>query len=164
MKLVTTSDAHVAEMMTWFPDRHSCAIWAGLDFRYPFNSASFREDIRLNLPSYSLVDDSGAFEAFGQYYVRAERCHLARLVVSPLHRGRGLGSVLIRALSHAGRSALKVTECSLFVMEDNTPARRLYERMGFVSVTCAKEELPHVQGMLFVVASRDTVDTWEDWN
>lgn len=164
MKLVTPNDGHLSEMMNWFPDRRSCAIWAGPEFRYPFDATSFREGVRLDLPSYSLVDDRGALAAFGQYYLRAARCHLARLVVSPIYRARGLGYALIRELSRIGRGALNVTECSLFVMEDNTPARRLYERMGFASTPYPENDLPHVHGMLYMVASRETADSWECGN
>jgi uncharacterized protein YndB with AHSA1/START domain len=39
--------------------------------------------------------------------------------------------VLVRALAAHGCAALGVRECSLFVLASNTPARRLYARLGF---------------------------------
>src|SRR5687768_17388388 len=98
MNLVTAAQTHLLEMLHWFPDRHSCAIWGGPEFRYPFTEATFREDIRLHLPSYSLLGNDGALIGFGQYYLRVGRCHLARLIVSPQHRGRAAGAFMIREL------------------------------------------------------------------
>jgi len=161
MELVTVCDAHIAELMRWFPDADSCATWAGPDFRFPFTDATFREDLRLTLPSLSLVDSNAELLAFGQYYLRAGRCHLARLAVRPRARGQGLGRKLIARLSRIGRRNLQVSDCSLFVFEDNAPARRLYERLGFAPAVYPEENLPQVQGMLYMVASSDAVDAWE---
>lgn len=131
MKLVATSEPHLLQLMGWFPDARSCAVWAGPDFRYPFNEITFREDVRTELPSFSMVDDHRELLGFGQYYSRLGRCHLARLVVSPNHRGRSLGAVLIRELCQLGCSDLETDQCSLFVLADNAPALRLYSRVGF---------------------------------
>jgi len=161
MKLATTIDGHIDSMMDWFLDRRSCAIWAGPDFRYPFTAETFREDMRLSLPSYSLVIDTDEFVAFGQYYARLQRCHLARLAVAPNHRGHGIGHILIRELSRVGRKSVGASECSLFVMDDNTPARRLYEHMGFVTTPYLGGDIREVPGMLYMVASHEAADGWE---
>ena len=55
---------------------------------------------------------------------------IQNLGISPLHRGRGLGSIL---LQHAARGfqTIGLTRMHLEVTTDNTAAIRLYERMGF---------------------------------
>lgn len=132
MTIVPVDASHLAEMMTWFPDADACLVWGGDQFRFPFTAESFRHDSRVDhLPSCALMDDDGAFVGFGQYYRREGRCHLARLAIAPAHRGRGFGTALVDALSHRGREELGVDEDSLFVLEHNVDAQRLYKRLGF---------------------------------
>lgn len=50
---------------------------------------------------------------------------LVDICVDPLHRGKGIGTAAIERLIALGK------EVRLSVVKDN-PARRLYERMGFV--------------------------------
>ncbi len=126
----------MAELMGWFPTWESCAVWNGPGFRFPFTSASFIEDSKLqSFASFVLINEAGAAGAsplaFGQYYLRAGRCHLARLVTAPTHRSRGLGTQLIHSLEQEGMRVLGIRECSLFVSRANPRALALYERLGF---------------------------------
>jgi len=129
--LAAAAPPHLLEIMSWFPSRESCQIWGGPEFRFPFTAQSFHADCHLELPSRVLLDGSGMPCGFGQYYLRAARCHLARLAIAPALRGRGLGARLIELLSDEGRAALGVEHCSLFVSIANTTALALYERLGF---------------------------------
>jgi len=132
LRLEPATPAHALEMMGWFASLESCRVWGGPEFRYPFTVASFREDCRLaKLPSFALLDAADTLHGFGQYYLRAQRCHLARLVIAPAQRGRGFGTELLELLASAGRAALGVEQCSLFVACANTAALALYQRMGF---------------------------------
>jgi ribosomal protein S18 acetylase RimI-like enzyme len=135
LQLIKATEAHAPQIMTWFPDEHSARIWGGPAFRFPFTSETFLADSKLAvLPSYVLVRDRGELCAFGQFYLRAGRCHLSRLAVAPTRRGRGLGTQLIQMLMQEGTKTLGVTESSLFVHITNTSALALYQRLGF---TCA---------------------------
>jgi len=129
--LVEATPAHVLQMTGWFPSAESCHVWGGPEFRFPFTAESFRADCHLELPSFALLDAGGTLCGFGQYYLRAGRCHLARLVIAPAHRGRGFGTRLIELLAQAGQAALGVTGCSLFVSAANSSALALYRRLGF---------------------------------
>jgi len=150
MKLIALAEPHLVELMQWFPDQQSCAIWAGPDFRYPFTQETFREDMRLQLPTYSLISDDGELLGSGQYYLRVGRCHLARLAISPRHRGRALGAVLIRELCQRGCAELNVDHCSLFVLTSNTPAMRLYTRLGFKEALYPGE-MPDIEGCIYML-------------
>ena len=82
----------IQSLMHWFPTHDDVNIWGGPTFRYPFTTATFLEDIHWGkMASFSLRDDSGALRGFGQVYDRDGRIHLARLVVEPQLRGRGVG-------------------------------------------------------------------------
>ena len=120
------------ELMTWFPDAATLRLWGGPEFRFPFTLASFREDTKMDgIDSFSLVDDDGTLAAFGQCYLRIERCHFGRVGVAPQRRGRGLGSRLLAEMAAWGQARFGPRELSLFVHRDNPDAHRLYLRLGF---------------------------------
>jgi len=132
MKLEPANSEHLQALMTWLPDLRQCRQWGGPAFRFPFTAQTFIEDCRWpDLPSCVLVNEQGEPLAFGQYYKRLDRCHLGRLIVSPEHRGTGLGRTLVIELSRKGCRELNTSECSLFVLKDNAPARALYRKLGF---------------------------------
>ncbi len=58
------------------------------------------------------------------YQVAGDLCDIDRLVVSPEHFGKGLASMLVGALLHHPRITVSTGT-------QNTPARRLYEKLGF---------------------------------
>jgi len=119
--------------MTWFATEHSCRVWGGPEFRFPFTAETFLADSALaRLPSYALIRESAELCGFGQFYLRAGRCHLSRLAVAPAHRGRCLGTQLIERLLQEGKKKLGITQSSLFVHVTNTSAIALYERLGFM--------------------------------
>lgn len=157
MNLERATDGHLRELMGWFPDRHSCLVWGGPQFRHPFTETTFVEDTRVReLPSFALVDADDRLLAFGQYYERVGRCHLGRLVVSPGHRGGGLGRRLIGALTELGSRQFDASECSLFVARDNVRAAKLYRELGFLE-TDYPEHDPAVAPYLYMVATAATL-------
>ena len=147
----TTPD-HLRQMMSWFADAQACRLWGGTEFRYPFTEETFVADSRCEaLPTYSLLGEGGRLLGVGQYYDRLGRCHLARLAISPEHRGRGLGTQLIAQLIELGVPVLQTSECSLFVARINPAAARLYARLGFAIVPYPDDSLP-LDGMDYMVA------------
>jgi ribosomal protein S18 acetylase RimI-like enzyme len=122
----------VPELMTWFEDADALHSWGGPEFRFPFTAASFREDSKVDsIDSFALVSEGGSVAAFGQCYLRVDRCHFGRVGVSPLRRGQGLGTRLLHEMAAWGLSEFGPRELSLFVHVDNTRAHRLYARLGF---------------------------------
>jgi ribosomal protein S18 acetylase RimI-like enzyme len=123
------------ELMTWFPDAHSLRIWGGPEFRFPFTAVTFREDAKFDgIDSFALVADDGGLAAFGQCYLRIERCHFGRVGVAPAWRSKGLGTRLFREMAEWGQARFGLRELSLFVKRDNEAAYRLYRRLGFGEV------------------------------
>lgn len=132
MELVKVTTGHLQSLMTWFEDEAALKDWAGPGFRYPYDEASFREDLNLNqLVSRALVAEGEELIGFGQFYSRLGRCHLGRLVINPGCRGQGAIDELIGQLAALGIPALQAAECSLFVLQHNRAALRAYRRNGF---------------------------------
>lgn len=125
-------------LMTWFSSAAEVNVWGGPKFRYPFTAETFRKDCHWpKMASYCLCDRHGAMDrhaamcAFGQYYDRNGYMNLARLIVAPGQRGRGLGRELVTRLMQAAADSLTLDEFSLFVYQDNVPALKLYQSLGF---------------------------------
>jgi ribosomal protein S18 acetylase RimI-like enzyme len=154
VQLQRFEDAQLPELMTWFPDREACTVWGGPGFRFPFSADTFREDTKLDrLSTWALLDDDRALAGFGQYYLRAGRCHLGRLAIAPGMRGLGLGSTLVRELCRVGSADVGVDSYSLFVMPGNERALRLYQRLGFAAVAYP-EPAPMFEDCVYMVALR----------
>ena len=96
--------ADIDVLMAWFPQQEDVLIWGGPSFRYPFTRETFFEDIYWGrMASFVLRDPAEEFAAFGQVFERLGRIHLARLVVHPALRARGVGKRLLRMLMIASR-------------------------------------------------------------
>jgi len=132
------------ELKAWFDDARAVRSWGGPNFRYPFTAETFAEDCRWpGMDSFCLRKPDPAsggkpndgtrvgFVAFGQLYDRNGRINLARLVVHPEMRGRGIGRRLVGLLMVAGARLLPLDEYSLFVYRDNDAAISCYQAMGF---------------------------------
>ncbi len=130
--LEPASSEDIDEIMTWFPDRAAVNLWSGPWFRYPFTAETFREDLRLDrTDSWALRRPDHRLAAFGQSYERYDRGHLARLVVNPGMRGKGIGKRLIERVLAGLEESHDFDEYSLFVFRHNEPAYRCYRSLGF---------------------------------
>jgi ribosomal protein S18 acetylase RimI-like enzyme len=142
LQFIKATETHAPQIITWFPDEHSCRVWGGPAFRFPLTLETFLADSKFaQLPSYVLIREPAELCAFGQFYLRAGRCHLGRLAVAPTQRGRGVGTHLIQMLIREGTKTLGVTESSLFVHVTNTAALALYERLGFTRTSYPEPDL-----------------------
>ena len=141
MDLVNATAADIPDLMTWFRDARSTQEWGGWTFRYPFDDKTFREDVQLDeLDSFAARSDSGELIAFGQVREKFGRGHLARLAVAPEHRGRGLGTELVKSLCEKAIALFACSENSLFVSKANLAAIRCYAGLGFREAPYPKED------------------------
>jgi ribosomal protein S18 acetylase RimI-like enzyme len=132
MKLVDSIESDIEELMAWFGDEESLRRWGGPFVDYPFTPESFTKDICWqDVASLSTHDDSGRLLGFGQYYSRFNRCHLARLAISPNHRGAGFGQAFISKLIQMATADTGLSQCSLYVLDDNDAALGCYKALGF---------------------------------
>jgi ribosomal protein S18 acetylase RimI-like enzyme len=83
------------------------------------------------MATFALESPGSQFAAFGQIYERYRRINLARLIVHPDLRGKGVGRRLVALLLEVGPAVVDRPEFSLFVYRDNTPALECYLQAGF---------------------------------
>lgn len=116
----------------WVTSPHELERWAGPGLSWPPQANTLWQEIDAGgTPSFCL-DEHRRPIAFGQLVAKGERhCHLARIIVSPDHRRRGLGERLCRGLIAEARRR-GATQVTLNVFADNQAARELYRGLGFV--------------------------------
>jgi ribosomal protein S18 acetylase RimI-like enzyme len=131
---VRSRDAVPADLeivASWISSRRDCALWAGPTVPFPLEPDAIAAQIGMAGAINIALDDELGLTAFGQVLpMPAARAHLARVIVRPEARGRGIGRVLVAALlSRAAESGHKVA--TLNVYRDNGAAAALYAGLGF---------------------------------
>ena len=108
--------------------------WAGASARWPATPESFWEDINnADATTFALIAPDAGVVGLGQVRYREQTYgHLARIIVSPHHRGQGLGRILCSALMREAPKLHPITGYSLWVYNDNITAISLYESLGYV--------------------------------
>ena len=134
MILRSSTNDDLSVLMSWIKDKETCRIWAGPLVRFPLVLEHLKEDIQFSEENtFSMINESGALLGIGQLIKKENNClHMARIIVSPNHRGKGLGNLLCRLLIREGTMRCGESYFSLNVYPDNTKAVRLYKKLGFV--------------------------------
>ncbi|WP_168201489.1 GNAT family N-acetyltransferase [Kushneria phosphatilytica] len=122
----------IEKVIDWIDSPRALEYWAGPGLSWPLERRQlWREIDGASLSSWCLVE-SGHLLAFGQFSPKSHRrCHLARILVAPNQRGRGVGEELCRRLIHEAQARMGAQRITLNVYHDNHAARRLYHRLGF---------------------------------
>ena len=155
MKIEAARIEDAREVMTWFPDKESVMLWGSPYTRYPLKEETFFEDIYWDrFESRVTRGEQGELLAFGQYYPKLARCHLARLVVNPGFRRQGIGLSFIDQLMTHGGEQMNTGEFSLYVMTSNKPAWHCYKSLGFHMEPYPHGD-PHLDNCVFMVADRN---------
>jgi ribosomal protein S18 acetylase RimI-like enzyme len=132
---------------SWISGAQECERWAGWRVSFPIDREALPRAIEMTSDNAFTVVDREQLIAFGQLISKPNRRgHLARLIVSPAHRGRGYGELLVRALLDEARARF-CDRASLNVDAANIPAVRLYTRMGF-------EDAPPPPGVMVIAGTR----------
>lgn len=119
---------------SWIHSAEDCRFWAGDKMPYPIDPARLPEIMEISRHDSRTLLREGSPAGFGQIVQRPEnRLHLARIIISPQYRGKGMGRRLVEYLLRRAISR-KPVKISLNVSRDNPVAIRLYESLGFVIV------------------------------
>jgi ribosomal protein S18 acetylase RimI-like enzyme len=102
---------------------------AFVEMQFDAQDAYYRE--HYHPATFDVIEVDG--EPAGRLYVARweDEIRIIDIALLPEHRGRGIGTALLRALLEEAAEAGK--RLSIHV-ELNNPARRLYERLGFAPV------------------------------
>lgn len=149
MRIRSATEQDLAELSGWFETESDVKNWGGPAVHFPLGLEQLKIDIAWDTAdSYSLVDESRNLLGFGQAFFKYGCRHLGRIVLSPKIRGRKLGEKLMTALLNS--TSTDGVRFSLFVFEDNIPAKRLYESMGF-AVQPYPSGMSKIKGCIFMI-------------
>ncbi len=145
--LYAVQPSHYASIAGWLDSAAATQRWAGPGVPFPLLPERFAQVIELEARSgWALLDEQDQCLGFGQYWMTdAGTAHLGRIIVSPLARGRGLGRLLMQALSAQALREDGIQRLTLRVYRDNTAAAALYRDLGFQQV-----EASSTQELLFM--------------
>lgn len=101
-------------------------------FAIPWSKDSFEREIRDNiLAKYLVIEYNDNLVGYGGMWFVVDEAHITNIAIDPDHRGKNLGSFLLRAMiEYADR--LKIFKMTLEVRKSNEVAKNLYKKFGFI--------------------------------
>jgi ribosomal protein S18 acetylase RimI-like enzyme len=139
LQLQPFTSAAAAQISSWATSRDEVFAWCS------HTEAPVPEAVIVawseppDVDAYVLVDDAGELVAYGELWIDNDEreVELARLIVAPQRRSRGIGRRLVAMLTDEARRHHRFV--ALRVHPDNEPARRCYAAAGFERATAEKE-------------------------
>jgi ribosomal protein S18 acetylase RimI-like enzyme len=129
------SDGYGVVVAGWARDANEVALLCGrVEYPFPEELTGSWRKVADDIRSYLLFDGDQAV-GYGEVWLDDEEdeAELARIIVDPAVRGKGIGLELVRALLGPALAA-GYSDVFLRVRPENTVAIRTYQRVGFVDV------------------------------
>ena len=150
---------HARTVAGWVRTLDEAAAWATLD-RLPDDATFERWHADPDVHPFLFLDGAGAPVAYGEVWEDPDEdeAEIARLIVDPSQRGRGIGRVLARALADEGHRR-GFAAVWLRVVPSNAGAIRAYGAAGFVRAPEEQEASFNVGQPVDYVWMRDATAT-----
>lgn len=113
-------------------------------YRFPWTAGIFRDCLRVGYCCWC-YECNNRIEGYGVMSVAAGESHILNLTVRPESQRQGIGAKLMRHFLQLARRH-NADIVMLEVRPSNTPAVRLYEKMGFNEVGVRRNYYPADQG------------------
>ncbi|UWX98352.1 GNAT family N-acetyltransferase [Arthrobacter zhaoxinii] len=123
----------VDTVISWIPDEAALLMFTGPRMAWPPTRGQFEELAAVpGLTAWVMDAAPGSGQVLGhaELCLRGGHAHIARVIVDPLLRGRGLSQQLMRLVLERARAGGAGT-AGLRVTKGNTVALRAYRRLGF---------------------------------
>jgi len=102
-------------------------------FPTPWSRTMLEEELKSDQRCYLVLEGAGGIQAYGGIMVSDTEGHLMTLAVISDRRGKGLATKVLGALLRAALD-MGAARLLLEVRPSNIPARRMYQKFGFVPV------------------------------
>ena len=140
LSLTDFEESHFPELLSWFPDEAALIQWAGPALEFPLSAAKLSEmlaESQTDPPTRLCwtVTAEGAVAGHAQLVLDRKNGagRIARVVLAPGFRGKGLALPLVKSVIDRSFAIPWIERLELNVYTFNRPAIRTYERAGFVT-------------------------------
>lgn len=107
-------------------------------FPHPWTKAMFEEEIKNeNAMYFAAVSDNGSIVGYGGFWCVAGDAQITNIAVIPAFRRKHIGEKILEKILLCAKE-LSAEGITLEVRKSNTPAQKLYEKMGFETVGVRK--------------------------
>lgn len=106
-------------------------------FSDPWSEEMFLGSMRLPVFYSVLIEEEGELIGYACENILFEDAEIANVAVAPEHRRKGFGNVLLAWLEKTAREQ-NAEKLFLEVRASNTPAKTLYEKVGFEPLSVRK--------------------------
>lgn len=107
-----------------------------VSFPTPWSPYAFACELQDNDFAYYLVltpvDEPSTVVGYGGMWIIIDEAHITNIAISPAYRGKALGEFLMNGMIGLARKK-RIMRMTLEVRVSNHTAKRLYDRMGFMS-------------------------------
>lgn len=102
-----------------------------LSFHTPWSKESILKELDNKFARYVVASIDGRVIGYGGVWLIVDEGHITNIAVHPEYRGIGVGDMLVDSIIEICNLE-DIDGVTLEVRESNTPARRLYEKHGFI--------------------------------
>jgi RimJ/RimL family protein N-acetyltransferase len=155
-------------VLGWIDGEEQMVLWSGKRFRHPLDLEQLR-DYRIDAARPGSGRRAYAAEVGGEVVGHVELAGLdhvrgsgvlARVLVAPAARGRGIGEAMVRSALRTAFDELRVELLLLRVYAHNPAALALYRRLGFRRLNLEPEVVPVAGRPSEVWTMQLSVDSW----
>ena len=136
--LASFTEADIDRLIGWIGSPDLLGQWAASTFSYPLTRAQLevhtRQSATRGASIYKVLDHDGSVVGhveLGSIDRLNRSLRIGRVLVSPEHRRRGIGTALMRAALAVAFEQLQMHRVELSVFDFNQAAIACYERVGF---------------------------------
>lgn len=99
---------------------------------FPLTAKQLKKSVESRTDS-TVVEWNGEVAGFANFITadKGESCNIGNVILSPLHRGKGLGEALISEMCRIGREKYRVKKMKISCFNQNTVGLLLYTKLGF---------------------------------
>ena len=138
------------EICEWVnTDERVFALWCANRFEYPLTPERFHSELQKlrmdwNDETFVVENDMHEIVGFIDYAFNSrEEGFIKFVLVSPQHRGKGIGSEMLKLIIDYARNISKVKACVLNVFSINKQAIECYRKLGFIEVSETPNVFPY---------------------
>ncbi|MDP2571811.1 GNAT family N-acetyltransferase [Vibrio penaeicida] len=140
--LVPFTEGDFEHLIDWIVSEELTYLWAGPTFQYPLTRDQLDKHCQQPevIPFLIKYDDQAA--GFVELNRQSEtHCRICLVFVSDSFRGKGISKTILTTLADVAKHDYGCNKLSLAVFSHNQRAKKVYQSLGFKTVSIEKEAM-----------------------